>query len=115
MEDLASLLPLLLIAAVFYLLLIRPQRRRQLELMATQRSVTAGDEVLLAAGIVGVVRTAPEGGEFLEVEVAPGVPLRVARGAIARVMTPSPSDDPDDGPSGPGGPVDLGKPGPTVP
>ena len=84
MEALAQLLPFVLIAAVFWLLLIRPQRRRQMEMLSTQRSVTVGDEVLLGAGIVG--RVAGESDDFLELEISPGVLMKVARGAVVRVI-----------------------------
>lgn len=86
MEGLAGLLPFVLIAVVFWFLLIRPQRKRQLELMATQRGVEIGDEVLLGAGIVGRVASAED--DFLQLEVSPGVQLRVARGAVVRVLHP---------------------------
>jgi preprotein translocase subunit YajC len=85
-EGLAGLLPFILIALVFWLLLIRPQRKRQLELQRTQRGLEIGDEVMLGAGIVGTVAATDD--EFVELEVSPGVHLRVARGAVARVLTP---------------------------
>lgn len=100
MQDLAGLLPFLLIAVAFWFLLIRPQRKRQLELMATQNSVAVGDEVLLAAGIVG--RVSEEAGEFLHLEISPGVRMRVARGAVARILR-----EPDQSPAAPNGPSDL--------
>lgn len=84
MEELAQLVPFVVIAAAFWFLLIRPQRRRQLELLATQGSVTVGDEVMLGAGIVGRVAEAAD--EFLQLEVSPGVRIKVARGAVARVL-----------------------------
>ena len=89
MEGLAQLVPFILIALVFWLLLIRPQRKRQLDMMATQRAVTVGDEVLLGAGIVG--RVAGESDEYLELEISPGVRMKVARGAVVRVLHPEPT------------------------
>ena len=86
MEALAQLLPFILIAVVFYLLLIRPQRKRQMEVLATQRAVTVGDEVLLGAGILG--RVVGESEDQLELEVAPGVAMKVVRGAVVRVLHP---------------------------
>jgi preprotein translocase subunit YajC len=85
-EGLAQLVPFILIAVVFWLLLIRPQRKRQLEVMATQRSVTVGEEVLLGAGIVG--RVVGDSEEYLELEIAPGVAMKVARAAVVRVLHP---------------------------
>ena len=88
MKELGSLVPFLLIALVFWLLLIRPQRKRALQLDRLQRSLTVGDEVMLGSGFVATVAELPEEGEFLGVELSPGLRVRVARGAIARVLTP---------------------------
>jgi preprotein translocase subunit YajC len=93
-EGLLGLAPFIAIAAIFYLLLIRPQRKRQLEVQATQRAVTVGDEVLLGAGIVG--RVAGESDDFLELEISPGVHMKVARGAVVRVLLPEGLEDPED-------------------
>jgi preprotein translocase subunit YajC len=93
-EGLLGLAPFIAIAAIFYLLLIRPQRKRQLEVQATQRAVTVGDEVLLGAGIVG--RVAGESDEFLELEISPGVHMKVARGAVVRVLLPEGLEDHED-------------------
>ena len=94
MEGLLGLAPFIAIAAIFYLLLIRPQRKRQLEVQATQRAVTVGDEVLLGAGIFG--RVAGESDEFLELEISPGVHMKVARGAVVRVLRPEGLEDLED-------------------
>jgi preprotein translocase subunit YajC len=115
-NDLAQLLPFVLIAAVFWFLLIRPQRKRQSELMRTQRGLEVGDEVLLGSGIVGRVAELPDD-EFLHLEVAPGVRIKALRGAVVRNLTehpgdpaahpadpsdPSSSELPDDPSTGPG-------------
>lgn len=86
MQDLASFLPLIGIALIFWLLLIRPQSRRQRELRAMQSSLSVGDQVVLTSGIHGVLREL--GDDVVHVEVAAGVTLRVARGAIGVVVRP---------------------------
>ncbi len=91
MNDLAGLAPLVLIAVVFWFLLVRPQRRRQMELQAVQRGVGIGDEVMLGSGILG--RVAEVGEEYLRLEVDPGVHLKVARQAVVRVVNPDPGPD----------------------
>jgi preprotein translocase subunit YajC len=108
-EALAQLLPFVLIAGVFWLLLIRPQRRRQQDMAATQRAVEVGDEVLLGAGIVG--RVAMTSDDFLELEISPGVLMKVARGAVVRVIEPDePTEDfiadPTQDPTDPTDPTD---------
>ena len=106
MEQLGSLVPFLLIALVFWFLLIRPQRRRALELERVQRGLTVGDEVMLGSGIAGTVAELPEEGEFIGVELSPGVRVRVARGAVVRVLEPQVTD-PSAGHTDP--PTDLTK------
>jgi preprotein translocase subunit YajC len=90
-NELAQLLPFVLIAAVFWFLLIRPQRKRQMELVRTQRGLEVGDEVLLGSGIVGRVAELPDD-EFLHLEVAPGVRIKALKGAVVRNLTEQPGD-----------------------
>ena len=87
MSELASLLPLVGIALLFWLLLIRPAQRRQREMRRMQSSLAVGDEVMLTSGIYGTVRTLAE--DRVEVEVSPGVVLGVARGAVGSVVPES--------------------------
>jgi preprotein translocase subunit YajC len=90
-STLGPLLPFVLILAVFWLLILRPQQRRQRELRALQSSLTAGNDVMLTSGIFGTVSSAAD--DHVLVDIAPGVTIKVARGAIAQVMTtPEPGD-----------------------
>ena len=84
MSDLASLLPFVLIALVFYLLIIKPQRRRQQALVATQSSLQPGAEVMLSSGIFGRVASLDD--ETIQLEVSPGTLVKVARQAVLRVI-----------------------------
>ena len=94
MQDLAStLLPLIAIALIFWLLIIRPQSRRQRGLRDMQASLSVGDEVVLTSGIHGVVRGVDDA--VVQVEVATGVTIRVARAAIGMVIPTG--DAPDSG------------------
>ena len=86
MQDLVQLLPLVGIGLIFWLLLIRPQARRQRELRAMQDSLSVGNEVLLTSGIHGVLREVGDG--VVRVEIADGVIIRVARGAIGALVHP---------------------------
>jgi preprotein translocase subunit YajC len=98
---------LVAIAAVFWLMLIRPQRRRQQELAATQQTVQLGDEVMLGAGIFGVVTDADD--EVVELEVTSGARMKVARAAVVRILTPDVAESAEPDP-----PTDLqGPPGAT--
>ena len=76
-----------MIVALFvllWLLVLRPQRRRQTEQLRMQDTLQLGDEVITAGGIRGHVRRLDE--EVLEVEIAPDVVVRLDRRAVAAVL-----------------------------
>ena len=79
-----SLLPLVAIALLFWLLLIRPQQRRQKELVRMQASLKVGDEVMLTSGIFGTLVEAAD--DRVHVEIADGVTVAVVRGAVGQVV-----------------------------
>ena len=91
MEGLAQLVPFILIAVVFWLLLIRPQRRRQRVQQDMHANLRVGDEIVTAGGIYGDI-TAIEGDEVY-LEIADGVQVRVARRAVAGVMPGEQDED----------------------
>lgn len=92
MGELGTIAPFLVIALLFWLLLIRPQARRQRELKDMQSSLSVQDEVMLTSGVFGTVRDLTE--DQVHVEVAQGVTIRVARGAVGTVVTPGAGSDP---------------------
>ena len=87
MSELASLLPLVGIALLFWFLMIRPAQRRQREVRQMQSSLVVGDEVMLTAGIYGVLESLDD--ERVRVELAPGVVVEVARGAVGQKVSPA--------------------------
>jgi preprotein translocase subunit YajC len=90
--SLAGLLPFVLILAVFWLLILRPQQRRQRELRTLQSALSVGSDVMLSSGIYGTVSSTSD--DHVLVDIAPGVTVKVARGAVAQVLTrPEPEDD----------------------
>lgn len=81
-----SMLPLVLIFAIMYFLLIRPQQKKMRDLKAMIDAVRRGDQVLTAGGIVGkVVKVGDD--QMLEVEIAEGVKVKVVKSTISRVMS----------------------------
>ena len=80
------LFPLILVAG-FYLLVIRPQRTRAAKAKQVQSTVTVGVEVITTAGVYGRIVAENEDDTVL-LEIAPGVPIRIARAAIARPIAP---------------------------
>src|SRR5438034_489241 len=80
-----ALIPMLLIFGVFYLLLIRPQQKKQRELQATIAQLKAGDKVVTTGGVIGII-TAVRDTSFL-IRSADKTILEIARTAIAGVDT----------------------------
>jgi len=79
-----QLLPLVLIFVVFYFLLIRPQAKRAKEHKAMVSALAVGDEVVMNGGMLGKVTEA--GDQFLTVEVAEGVRVKIQRHTVASVL-----------------------------
>jgi preprotein translocase subunit YajC len=69
---------------LLWLLVLRPQRRRQTEQLRMQDTLQLGEEVITAGGIRGYVRELDE--EVLKVEIAPDVVVRLDRRAVAAVV-----------------------------
>ncbi len=82
-SGLMGLLPLLLMFAVLYFLMIRPQMKRAKEHKALVAALAKGDEVMFA-GVVG--RITQVGDAYAEVEVADNVVVKVQKAAIANVL-----------------------------
>jgi preprotein translocase subunit YajC len=83
-EQFVSLLPLIGIALLFWLLIIRPASRRQKALSRLQNSLEPGNEVMMSAGIYGTIEQIVD--DRVHLRVADGVTLQVARGAINTVV-----------------------------
>lgn len=89
MNDLAALLPLVAILALFWFMVVRPQQRRQRAVTALQNSIEVGQRVMMSSGIYGTIRSITD--DTARLEIAPGTEIEIARAAIARV------DEPDHG------------------
>lgn len=84
MKDLLAVLPLIGIALLFWLLIVRPASRRQQRLKSLQQSLQVGDQVILAAGLYGVIRSVED--LKIGLEVADGIVVMAARGAVVEVI-----------------------------
>jgi preprotein translocase subunit YajC len=80
---LGGLVPMLLIIGVFYMLLIRPQQKRQRELQQTISELKAGDRVVTTGGIIGTITTVRDT-SFL-IRSADKSILEIARSAVAGI------------------------------
>jgi preprotein translocase subunit YajC len=79
-----SFLPLILIFVVFYFLLIRPQQKRAKEHKAMVEALKKGDWVVTTGGLLG--RVTDLGENFVRLQVAEGVEVKVQRPAVAALM-----------------------------
>lgn len=89
----ASFVPLILIFAIMYFLLIRPQQQKLKAHQAMVEAVRKGDQVVTQGGIVGKVTKVRDDGE-IELQIAEGVNVRVVKHTLADVRSktdPAPS------------------------
>ena len=85
MEQYSTLLLIVAMIALFYFLILRPQKKRQQKMQETLNSLTPGTDVLLASGVFGTIVEIGE--RQAVIEVSPGVHMTVLKQAISRVTT----------------------------
>jgi preprotein translocase subunit YajC len=90
-DFLIQIAPLVLLFAIFYFLLIRPQQQRQKQHQEMVNAVRRGDTVVTAGGLVGRVAKVKDDGEIL-VEVADNVQVRVVKSTLADVRSRADND-----------------------
>ena len=82
-SGLLQFLPIILIFAVFYMLLIRPQQKRQRELQETISQLKAGDRIVTTGGVIGTITTVRDT-SFL-IRSADKSILEIARTSVAGI------------------------------
>lgn len=83
-STLMSMLPLLLMFAVLYFVMIRPQMKKQKEHRAMIDALAKGDEVVTAGGMLGKVSKI--GDAYIGVELTAGVEVQLQRSAVIQVL-----------------------------
>jgi len=86
MEAIGQFVPLILIFAIMYFLLIRPQQKKMKEHQALVAGLRRGDQVVTQGGLIGKVSKVKDDAE-IEVEIAEGVKVRVVRQTITQVLS----------------------------
>jgi preprotein translocase subunit YajC len=81
---LGALIVIVVLLALFWIILVRPQRRRTKEQTDLIESLEEGDEIVSAGGLYGVIREIE--GETLHVEIADGLVVRMARNAVVGLV-----------------------------
>ena len=82
-SSLMSFLPLILMFAVLYFIMIRPQMKRQKEHRNMLAAMAKGDEVVTSGGLVGKVTKVTEG---IGVEIAEGTEITVQKAAVTTIL-----------------------------
>ena len=83
---------LIIIAFVFlYFVLVRPQKKRQLQQQRLLDDLKVGDEIVTAGGLYGEIREVHD--EEVLVRIAPELDVRIARRAVAGITTPEEQDE----------------------
>jgi preprotein translocase subunit YajC len=82
----AQFVPLILIFAIMYFLLIRPQQKKMKDHQKMVQGLRRGDVVITQGGLIGKVAKVKENNE-LDVEIAEGVKVRVVQNTIAQVVS----------------------------
>ncbi|MEJ6639236.1 MAG: preprotein translocase subunit YajC [Octadecabacter sp.] len=85
MEAFGQFIPLILIFAIMYFLLIRPQQTKLKQHQEMVAALRRGDQVVTQGGMIGKVSKVKDDTE-VEVEIADGVKVRVVRSTIAQVL-----------------------------
>ncbi len=88
--DILSLMPLILIFAVFYFLLIRPQQKKMKQHKEMIAGLRRGDRIVTGGGIFGRVARVEGDGELI-VEIAPEVRVKVRQATVAEITSRSES------------------------
>jgi preprotein translocase subunit YajC len=84
-SSLVGFVPILLIFAIMYFLMIRPQQKKLKEHKAMVEALRRGDQVITSGGMIGKVVKVADG--EVEVELAPNVKVRVVKNTIAQVTS----------------------------
>jgi len=82
--NLTSFLPIILMFAVLYFLMIRPQMKRQKEQKAMMAAIAKGDEVVTSGGMLGRVTKVTDA--YVTLEIASGTEIAIQKVAIATLL-----------------------------
>lgn len=82
--DLLQFMPIALMFALLYFLMIRPQMRRAKEHKAMTEGLVKGDEVVAAGGLLGKITKVSE--DYITLDVANGTEIVVQRSAITTLL-----------------------------
>ena len=76
------ILMIVIMFAIVYFFMIRPQRKRQKEIEAFRNALAIGDKVITASGVYGTIKSLNAGEQYLTIEIAKGVEIKVDRNYV---------------------------------
>jgi preprotein translocase subunit YajC len=85
---------ILVLLVLMWFLLIRPQRRRQQESQRLLESLAVGKEIVTAGGLYGTITALDD--DEARVQIADGVEVRIAKRAIAGVLSEDADEEPEE-------------------
>ena len=90
-----SFLPFIMIAVLFYLLLVRPERRKQAEHLSMLQTLKKNDRVLTASGIFGTIAQVNPGSDevLLKIDEGNNKRIRILRSSISRILSETDAGD----------------------
>lgn len=80
------LIMLLIFGVIFYFMIMRPQQKRVKEHKALVSSLSKGDEILTAGGLIGKITKVSEEKEFVKVELSEGNEIAIQKSSISSVL-----------------------------
>ena len=80
-NPIAAFMPLILMFAIFYFLLIRPQQKKQKELQEMVKNLKKGDKVVTSGGMIGIVHTLQD--DYVVLKVGDDTKIEVLRSYIS--------------------------------
>lgn len=83
-NPLLQFLPFILIFAILYFMMIRPQQRKEKERRKMIEELRAGAKIVFAGGLMGTIQEATE--KTFKVEIAPGTTIEIARSCVSGVV-----------------------------
>ena len=84
-SGMSMMIPMLLILAIFYFMMIRPQQRKEKERRKMIDELRAGAKIVFAGGLMGTIQEATE--KTFKVEIAPGTVIEIARSCVQGVVS----------------------------
>ncbi|MBN2034390.1 MAG: preprotein translocase subunit YajC [Deltaproteobacteria bacterium] len=79
-----AFVPLILMFAIFYFLLIRPQQKKSKQHKEMLASVRKGDKIVSAGGLHGVITGIAD--DVVTMEIAPKIRVKISRGSVAGIL-----------------------------